>query len=88
MLFLRRSNNFRHFDAGLDPAIRLQRALDAPTKFGEHNVYLLRLPVGNVVLDLQHERLDGGEFGRIQLQFRQLFQDGPDLRLPLFLRSV
>ena len=64
------SDNFRHFDAGLDPAIRLQCALYSPTKFGKHNVYLLRLAIGNVVLDLQHQRLNRGEFGRIQLQFR------------------
>jgi hypothetical protein len=30
---------------------------------------LLRFAVFNVVLDLHHERLDGGEFGRMQFQF-------------------
>lgn len=76
------------FNAGFHVAVGLKRALDAPAKFREYDVDLLRFAVFNVVLDLHHERLYGREFGRMQLQLRQLFQNGLHLRLPLFLRSV
>jgi len=62
-------NQFRHFYAGFHVPVGLQCAFDAPAKFGEHDVDVLCLPVFNVVLDLQHELLYGGEFGRVQLQF-------------------
>ena len=76
------------FDAGFHVSVGLQCALDAPTKFRKYNVHFLWLPVCNVVLYLHHELLYGGEFGRIQLQFGQLFQNGLHLRLTLRLRSV
>jgi len=76
------------FNAGFHVSVRLQRALDAPPKFRKHNVQFLRFTVFYVVLDLQLERLYGGEFGRMQLQFGQLFQDRFYLRLTLCLRSI
>ncbi len=69
-------------------AVGLQRALDAPAEFGEHDVDLLRFAVFYVVLDLQHERFYSREFGCVQLQLGQLFQNGPHLCLPFFFRPV
>lgn len=76
------------FDAGFRVSVGLQGALDAPVKFGKHDVHFLGLPVYNVVLDLHHKRLYGGEFRRMQLQFRQFFQYGLDLCFSFCLRSV
>ena len=55
------------FDTGFCVSVGFQCAFDAPAKFGEHDIDLLGFPVFNVVLDLQHERLYGGEFGCIQI---------------------
>ena len=85
---VRCSIHLRHLDHRFSPTVRLKRALDAPFEFWKLNVYFLRLPVCNVVLDLQHERPNCSEFARGQFQFGQLFQYGPHLRLPLRLCSI